>query len=331
MEYLPLKGTDIQVSRLSLGTWPFSGIKLWGSTDESEAVSVLHQAMDCGINTFDTAARYGDGEAERILAMAVKGRRSKVVIGSKVHTAFLGYRDVIDQCEASLSRLGTDYLDLYQIHWPNPKIPMEETMGAFEDLKKAGKIRAVSVCNFGPKCLEEVKGHDVVLNQLPWSLVWRVIENNGTLEATEQAQIPVWTYCALGQGLLTGKFRCVEDVPLTRRANRMYNSSWGQGRHTDGGFESGIFALLEDLNQLCLESGCTMQGLALGFLKQQKSVGSILVGARTAKQLEENLKAYEADVSADVLAKAGELSEALRRQMGTNADLFENAGGGRMY
>lgn len=331
MEYLPLKGTDIQVARLSLGTWPFSGIKLWGSTDESEAVSVLHQAMDCGINTFDTAARYGDGEAERILAMAVKGRRSKVVIGSKVHTAFLGYRDVIDQCEASLKRLGTDYLDLYQIHWPNPKIPMEETMGAFEDLKKAGKIRAVSVCNFGPKCLEEVQSHDVVLNQLPWSLVWRVIENNGTLEATEQAQIPVWTYCALGQGLLTGKYRTIDDVPLNRRANRMYNSAWGQGRHTDGGFEKEIFALLEDLHRLCLDSGCTMQDLALGFLKQQKSVGSILVGARTAKQLEENLKAYEADVPADVLAKAVELSEALRRQMGTNADLFENAGGGRMY
>lgn len=331
MEYLRLHGTDIQVSRLSLGTWPFSGIKLWGATDEAEAVSVLHQAMDCGINTFDTAARYGDGESERILSKAIKGCRSQVVVGSKVHTAFLGYKDVIAQCEATLKRLETDYLDLYQIHWPNPDIPLEESLGAFEDLKKAGKIRATSVCNFGPKCLEQAKGHDLVLNQLPWSLVWRVIESNGTLEATEKAQIPVWTYCALGQGLLTGKYRSIEDVPLNRRANRMYSSAWGQGRHTDGGFEREIFALLADLEALCRESGCTMPELALGFLKQQPSVGSILVGARTAKQLEENLHAYEKTLPADVLARAKELSEPLRKQMGNNADLFENANGGRMY
>ena len=331
MEYLSLRATDIQVSRLSLGTWPFSGIKLWGATDEAEAVAVLHQAMDCGINTFDTAARYGDGESERILSKAMKGRRSKVVVGSKVHTAFLGYKDVIAQCEASLKRLDTDYLDLYQIHWPNPDIPMEETLEAFEQLKKDGKIRAVSVCNFGPKCLEQAKGYDLVLNQLPWSLVWRVIESNGTLEATQQAQVPVWTYCALGQGLLTGKYRSIEDVPLNRRANRMYSSAWGQGRHTDGGFEDGIFALLTQLEGLCRESGCTMPELALGFLKAQPSVGSILVGARTAKQLEENLRAYERNLPADVLARAKELSEPLRRQMGVNADLFENANGGRMY
>ena len=331
MECITLHGTDIQVSRLSLGTWPFSGIKLWGATDEAEAVSVIHQAMDHGINTFDTAARYGDGESERILCKALKGRRSQAVVGSKVHTAFLGYRDVIAQCDATLNRLETDYLDLYQIHWPNPDIPLEETLGAFEDLKKAGKIRAISVCNFGPKCLEQAKGHDLVLNQLPWSLVWRVIEGNGTLEATQQANIPVWTYCALGQGLLTGKFQSVEDVPLNRRANRIYSSQWGQGRHTDGGFEEGIFALLAGLRKLCRDSGCTMPELALGFLKQQQAVGSILVGARTSTQLEENLRAYEADLPADVLAEAERLSAPLKAQMGRNADLFENANGGRMY
>lgn len=331
MEYITLHGTDLQVSRLSLGTWPFSGIKLWGATDEAEAVSVIHQSMDCGINTFDTAARYGDGESERILCKALKGRRSRAVVGSKVHTAFLGYQDVIAQCDATLKRLETDYLDLYQIHWPNPSIPLDETLGAFEDLKKAGKIRAISVCNFGPQCLAQAKGHELVLNQLPWSLVWRVIEGNGTLEATQQANIPVWTYCALGQGLLTGKYQSVEEVPLYRRANRMYSSQWGQGRHTDGGFEEGIFALLADLRRLCREAGCTMPQLALGFLKQQQAVGSILVGARTAAQLEENLRAYETTLPTDVLSQAEKLSAPLRAQMGHNADLFENANGGRMY
>ena len=331
METIALKGTDIRISRLSLGTWPFSGIKLWGATDEAEAIRVIHQAMDCGINTFDTAARYGDGESERILSAALKDRRSKAVVASKVHTAFLGYQDVLDQCDATLQRLGTDYLDLYQIHWPNPQIPMEETLGAFEALQKTGKIRAFSVCNFGPKCLEQTKGHAPVLNQLPWSLVWRVIENNGTLAATEDAGIPVWTYCALGQGLLTGKYRSVEDVPLSRRANRIYSSRWGQGRHRDGGFEVGVFALLDKLRGLCEESGCTMPQLALAYLRAQRAVGSILVGARTPQQLTENLQAYETAVSADVLAQARELSAPLMLQMGTNADLFEDTNGGRMY
>lgn len=331
MDYIRLKDTDIQVSGLSMGTWPFSGIKLWGATDEKEAVRVIHMAMDRGINTFDTAARYGDGESERILCQALKDRRDKAVVGSKVHTAFLGYQDVIDQCDATLKRLETDYLDLYQIHWPNPQIPLEETLRAFEDLKQAGKIRAISVCNFGPKCLEQAKGHTLVLNQLPWSLIWRVIENNGTLEATEREEIPVWTYCALGQGLLSGKYHSVEDVPLNRRANRVYSSRWGQGRHKDGGFEDGVFRLLDQLRTLCEESGCTMTELALGFLKAQKAVGSILVGARTEAQLEENLRAYGRQLPEDVLVRAAELSVPLMKQMGTNADLFEDANGGRMY
>lgn len=331
MEYIALKGTDIQVPRLSIGTWPFSGIKLWGSTDEAEAVRVIHQAMDCGINTFDTAARYGDGESERILSAALKGRRSKAVVASKVHTAFLGYHDVINQCDATLQRLGTDYLDLYQIHWPNPQIPLEETMEAFEALKRAGKIRAISVCNFGPQCLEQAKDHTLVFNQLPWSLIWRVIENNGTLAATTDAGIPVWAYCALGQGLLTGKYRSVEDVPLNRRANRVYSSQWGQGRHKDSGFENGVFDLLNKLQALCLESGCTMPQLALGYLRAQSAVGSTLIGARTTGQLEENLVAYENPPAPDVLARAKELSAPLMLQMGKNADLFEDANGGRMY
>lgn len=331
MEYITLRDTDIQVSRLSLGTWPFSGIKLWGKTDETEAIKVIHAAMDEGINTFDTAARYGDGVSEQVLAKALEGRRDRAVVGSKVHTAFLGRRDVMDQCEATLKRLHTDYLDLYQIHWPNPAIPLEETLDAFEELKRQGKIRAVSVCNFGPKCMEEMGDRLPVLNQLPWSLVWRVIEHNGTLEATQKAGVPVWTYCALGQGLLTGKYRTIEDVPMNRRANRVYNSAWGQGRHTDGGFETGVFDLLSKLNALCGEAGCTMPQLALGYLKAQSCVGSILVGARTLGQLEENLRAYETDLPAEVMAAAQALSAPLMEEMGTNADLFENANGGRMY
>ena len=188
MERITLEN-DIAVSRLSIGTWPFSGVKLWGDSDDREAVRTVHAALERGLNTFDTAARYGDGRSEEVLGRALKGRRQEAVVCSKVHTAFLGYDDVIAQCEASLRRLGTDYLDLYQIHWPNPRIPLEETLRAFEDLECQGKIRGLSVCNFGPKDLAAA-GDRPVLNQLPYSLVWRLIEKNGALYAEYKKLAP---------------------------------------------------------------------------------------------------------------------------------------------
>lgn len=328
MDYVTLKN-GIAVSRLSIGTWPFSGVKLWGDSDDQEAVRTVHAALERGLNTFDTAARYGDGRSEEVLGRALKGRRQEAVVCSKVHTAFLGYDDVIAQCEGSLRRLGTDYLDLYQIHWPNPKIPLEETLRAFEDLERQGKIRGLSVCNFGPKDLAAA-GDRPVLNQLPYSLVWRLIEKNGALAASRAAGIPVWAYCALGQGLLTGKFRSIEDVPMGRRGTRFYSSKWGEGRHTDGGYEEEIFPFLTQLRQVTEEAGVSMQALALAFLRAEPAVGSILMGVRSVKQLEENLAAFTAEVPADALEQARGLSAALRDRMGDNADLWENENGGRM-
>lgn len=328
MERITLKN-GVAVSRLSIGTWPFSGVKLWGDSDDREAVRTVHAALERGLNTFDTAARYGDGKSEEVLGRALKGRRQEAVVCSKVHTAFLGYDDVIAQCEASLRRLGTDYLDLYQIHWPNPRIPLEETLRAFEDLECQGKIRGLSVCNFGPKDLAAA-GDRPVLNQLPYSLVWRLIEKNGALSASQAAGIPVWAYCALGQGLLTGKFRTIEDVPMGRRGTRFYSSKWGQGRHTDGGYEEEIFPFLAALRQVSDKAEVSMQALALAFLKAQPAVGSVLMGVRSVRQLEENLAAFETPVPAEALAEAEALSAALRDKMGTNADLWENENGGRM-
>lgn len=328
MDHITLKN-GIAVSRLSIGTWPFSGVKLWGDSDDQEAVRTVHAALERGLNTFDTAARYGDGRSEEVLGRALKGRRQEAVICSKVHTAFLGYDDVMAQCEGSLRRLGTDYIDLYQIHWPNPQIPLEETLRAFEDLERQGKIRGLSVCNFGPKDLAAA-GDRPQLNQLPYSLVWRIIEKNGALAASETAGIPVWAYCALGQGLLTGKFRTIGDVPMGRRGTRLYSSKWGEGRHTDGGYEEEIFPFLASLRQVSDKAEVSMQALALAFLKASPAVGSILMGVRSVKQLEENLTAFETPVPAGALAEAEALSAALRDQMGDNADLWENENGGRM-
>ena len=330
MNQYEIQGTGIRISSLSLGTWAFSGAKIWGAGDDKEAIRTVHCAMECGINLFDTAEKYGNGKAEEVLGEALKGRRDRAVVATKIFTDKLHHDDVIAHCDASLKRLQTDYIDLYQIHWPNPHIPLEETFGAFEELKRAGKIRAASVCNAGPNCIREMAPYGVAMNQLPYALIWRVAEKK-IIPATEQAGVPVWAYVPLAQGLLTGKFRSIDDVPMGRRETRFYSSHWQQGLHHDPGFEAEIFAFLDELDALCKRGGVTPAQVALQFLKRRPIVKSILMGARSIRQLEQNLDAYAADVPDDLMEEIEHASEPLRDGMGENADLWISDNGGRFY
>ena len=323
MDYTLLNDGRTRVSGLSLGTRSYADVSLWGSCDRDAAVATLREAIERGINLIDTAERYGDGRAEQVVGDAITGLRSKIILADKIYSSHLHHDDVIAACEASLRRLKTDYLDICQIHWPNPDIDPDETFGAFDELKARGKIRMVSVCNYGLSCAETLRGRGVVLNQMPYSLVWRLAEDQLSPVLMDE-NIPVWAYSPLAQGLLTGKFRTLEDVPVNRRANRMYDSKWGAGRHTDHGFEKDIFSFLDELRSLSNESGLSMPVLAFGFLKSRKCVGSILTGCRSVAQLDANLKAYEASVPGDLLAKLDMLSGTLRAKMGKNADLWEN-------
>ncbi len=323
MDYTLLNDGKTRISGLSLGTWSYADVSLWGSCDRDSAMATLREAIERGINLIDTAERYGDGRAEQVVGEAIAGRRDKVILADKIYSSHLRHDDVIAACEASLRRMKTDYLDICQIHWPNPDIDPDETFDAFEELKVRGKIRMVSVCNYGLSCAETLRGRNVVLNQMPYSLIWRLAEEQLS-PVLEEEHIPVWAYSPLAQGLLTGKFRTPEDVPMNRRANRMYDSKWGVGRHTDHGFEQDIFAFLDELRRLSGESGLSMSALAFGFLKSRKCVGSILTGCRSIAQLEANLDAYEASVPGDLLEKLDALSGTLKAKMGKNADLWEN-------
>ncbi len=334
MNYTLLNDGKTSISGLSLGTWAYSDVSLWGACDKDAAVDTLREAVDRGINLIDTAERYGDGRAETVVGNAVKGIRDKVILATKVYSDHLTHDALIKACDDSLQRLQTDYIDIYQIHWPNADVDPEETFGTFEELKAQGKIRLVSVCNYGKKCMESIRGKGVVLDQLAYSLVWRLTEYQMS-PVLEEENIPVWAYSPLAQGLLTGKFKTLEDVPVERRANRMYDSKWG-GIHTDHGFEKEIFEFLDELRVLSEESGLSMPALAFGFLKSRKNVGSILTGCRTIRQLDQNMQAYEAEVPDDVIRKLDDLSLALKAKMGTNADLWQNGanrygGEGRMF
>lgn len=329
MDYITLSN-GMQIPKLSLGTWSFSGAKIWGSNQEQDSIDTIHAALDAGVTLLDTAEKYGDGKSEEVLGKAVKDRRGKALLATKVYTDCLHYDDVIAHCEASLKRMGTDYIDIYQIHWPSREIPHEETFRAFEKLKQDGKVRAIGVCNYGQGALDEIKDYGVVTNQLPYSLIWRPIEK-GIVQKSVENGIAVWAYCPLAQGLLTGKFRSIDDVPMGRRETRFYSGKWEQGRHNDVGFEKEIFTFLDVLADVCEETGFAMSTLALAFLKKAKGMGSVLMGARNAVQLEQNLAAFNTEVPDDVVQQITDLSEGLKAAMGDNADLWENRDGGRMY
>ena len=330
MRYFKLPYTDISVSAMSMGTWGFSGAKTWGESDDELSIRTIHSAMDFGINLFDSAVRYGDGKAEEVLGRAISDRREKALVATKVYMDFLTYDGVISQCEGSLKRLATDYIDIYQIHWPNREIPADETMRAFEDLKAAGKIREIAVCNHGAEALKGVRGHKIALNQLPYSLIWRLIEREAAPES-EKNGIAIWAYSPLAQGLLAGSYTSVDEVPLHRRSTRFYDSKWGQGRHDDAGFETIVFDFINKLHAVCKRTGYSMPVLSLAFLQSRPNVGSVLVGSRNPEQLEQNVKAFETEVPADIIAEITALSAELIPQMGTNADMWENQNGGRMF
>lgn len=326
MDYIRLHNTEIDIPKLSLGTWAFSDFGTWGPNDEKDSIDTIHAALDKGITLLDTAERYGGGKSEEILGKALKGRRDKAIVATKVYSDALRYDDVLAHCEESLKRLDTDYIDLYQIHWPNKDVPAEETFRAFEDLKKAGKIRAVGVCNYAQKGLEEIRGLGAVTNQLPYSLIWRQVED-GIIQKTTENHMVVWAYSPLAQGLLGGKYLTLDDVPAGRRGTRFYNGQH-EGGHGDPGFEGVIFPFLNELDAVCKETGYPMATLAIAFLK--KNAGSILVGARNVSQIERNIAAYDTDVPDELVARITKLSEPVKKATAGDADLW-SGNGGRMY
>src|SRR3954470_19016762 len=148
--------TTMQVSPVALGTMSLCGNMTYDDITEQQAVQTVHAAIDAGINFFDTAPMYGDGEAERRLGKALLGKpREKFIIADKIATPRMDANEVQTECDKSLRLLQTDYIDLYQIHWPRRVVPLDETLGAFEKLVQAGKVRAIGVCNFGPLDLIE--------------------------------------------------------------------------------------------------------------------------------------------------------------------------------
>ncbi|MHC5723378.1 MAG: aldo/keto reductase [Nostoc sp.] len=298
MEKRSLGTSEVKITPILMGTWQ-AGKKMWVGVEDADSIKTIRGGFEAGITTIDTAEVYGEGHSERIVAEALSDVRDRVEYATKVFANHLKYEQVIEACDRSLANLKTDYIDLYQIHWPSGAfnseiVPIEETMSALNLLKKQGKIRAIGVSNFSHTQLAEAANYGRIDSlQPPYSLFWRQVEQDALPYCIEN-NISILAYSPLAQGLLTGKFALGHQFdPADNRAkNKLF-----QGEN----FERAQQAL-QQLRPIALDHNCTLAQLALAWLIAQPQANAI-AGARYPEQALDNALAAQIQLSAVQLAE----------------------------
>jgi aryl-alcohol dehydrogenase-like predicted oxidoreductase len=295
VEFEALGRTGVTVSRLCLGAMMFGE---WGNPDHEASIRIIHQALDAGINFVDTADVYSQGESEEIVAKALKGRRDRVVLATKVHFPMgedpnergSSRRWILRECEASLRRLGTDWIDLYQVHRWDAETDHDETLGALTDLVRAGKVRYIGSSTYPPSeivaahWIAESRGRErFVCEQPPYSLLVRGVEAE-VLPVCQRYGLGVIPWSPLASGWLTGAWRKGKEPPLSMRAGRL-----------PGRFDLSLPAnqrkleAAEALAQLAEETGISLIHMALAFVLNHPAVTAVIIGPRTEEHLKSQL------------------------------------------
>jgi aryl-alcohol dehydrogenase-like predicted oxidoreductase len=299
MEKRKLGNSDLYITPIIMGTWQ-AGKLWWVGIEDEESIRAIRAAFEAGITTIDTAEVYGDGHSENIVAQALSDVRNQVIYATKVFANHLKYEQVIEACDRSLTNLKTDYIDLYQIHWPAGSwgteiVPIEETMSALNYLKQQGKIRAIGVSNFSKNQLEEALKYGRIDSvQPPYSLFWRKIEKDLRPFCVEN-NIYIMAYSSLAQGLLTGKFG--PDHKFAEGDNRSKNKLFSIKENYQR-----VQNALEKLRPIAAKNNCTLGQLALAWLITQPQTNAI-VGARNAEQAIANAKTFKVQLSQDDLTE----------------------------
>jgi methylglyoxal reductase len=328
MKMRELGTSGIKASVVGLGTFAIGGW-FWGGTDEKKSIDAIHAGLDAGVNLIDTAPIYGFGTAERIVGKALKGRRDKAVIATKVGLRwdtdkgiFDGYADdkspskepakykihkylgpdgIQFEVEQSLKRLGTDYIDLYQTHWQEPTTPIEVTMEALEKLKAQGKIRAIGVSNVS---VDQLKRYGKVASaQERFTLIDRKIVENGLLDYCVANSIAILSYFSMEQGLLTA----------TMKPDRTFRD--GDTRKTNPLFSPEsirrVNAVVEELRPFTEKYKATIGQIVIAVTAAQRGITHVLVGARDAAQAKENALGGCIELSSADLAAMNQIGDKL--------------------
>ncbi|MFL2648510.1 MAG: aldo/keto reductase [SAR202 cluster bacterium] len=325
MNYNYLGKTNIKVSEFALGCWPFAGGSVWGTQDKSDSISTVHAALDNGINFFDTAEGYNDDyHSESILGEALVNIRNRSVIATKISPPNLLPQKIEEACNNSLKRLSTDYIDLYQIHWPNHDINMEDSINELNKLVDKGKIRSLGVCNFGVDDLNEILNLGVFsTDQLPYNLLWRPIEEE-ILPECKNNDIGIICYSPLAQGLLTGRYKNAAEVPDGISRSRLFNKNRPLSNHDDEGCENEVFKCINKIQEIAKTLGENSAKISLSWVRQQSNITSLLVGARNTKELEMNLSAFEYDLSTEIIKELSDLTNNVKLYLGKNPDMWKS-------
>jgi aryl-alcohol dehydrogenase-like predicted oxidoreductase len=314
MEHRILGRTGVEVSPLCLGAMMFGA---WGNPDHDDSIRILHAALDAGINFIDTADVYSRGESEEIVGKALAGgRRDDVVLATKVHGAMgddpnqrgNSRRWIIREVESSLRRLKTDWIDLYQIHRPEPDTDIDETLAALTDLVRAGKVRYIGSSTFPPSQIVEAqwvaerRGRErFVCEQPPYSMLVRGVEAD-VLPTCLRYGIGVIPWSPLAGGWLSGRYRKGQELPRSRRAERLphrFDMSLPENQLK--------LDVVDALAGLAEQAGLTLIELALAFVIRHPAVTAAIIGPRTMEHLESQLGAADVELEDEVLDRIDEI------------------------
>jgi len=307
MLYRQLGKTGLEVSVLGYGCWAAG--KQWDNASDDASIRAIQTAIDHGINFFDVAPVYGYGHAEKVLGKAIGGRRDKIFIATKCGLTWdaqgrtyrnLTRENILREIDESLRRLGVDYVDLYQVHWPDPNVPLEETFTTLDEIKKSGKVRHIGVTNFNISLIEQAKQYtEIVSNQVLYNMIDRNSDDYHGLDLNYRSDSEILSYCEreqlgfipyspLCQGLLTDHF---DRAALSDKDVRVFN------RQLQGEALERNLKIRAELQEVARDYGRPLAQLALRWLIQKPGVTSIIAGSLNEKHVQENLAAFEWTIS----------------------------------
>lgn len=312
MRYAELGKTGVKVSQATIGTWAIGGAG-WGEVNKGDSMRAIQTMIDRGVNIIDTAPFYGCGESEKVIGEVLRGQRDKVYLVSKAGTGWnengepikrSDYQSIIQDCEDSLRRLGTDYLDFYLIHWPDGVTSMEEMMGAMNQLKKDGKIRFIGASNFSKEeVMEAQKYTDFDILQQPYSMVAQ--EFRPLLSWAHDQKIGTMSYGSLGAGILTGSIR---EMPKFAEDDMRLNF---YDYFREPKF-SKVMKLVSRLDMYAEKYDVPVAQITINWNTQSGFLDTILMGVRNEKEANENCAAFDWSMSQeDVDAISRDISEIL--------------------
>jgi aryl-alcohol dehydrogenase-like predicted oxidoreductase len=336
---------DIILPKIGIGCWSFGGGDYWGDQSQNEVNSIVAAAQDQGLNYFDTAEAYNAGGSEESLGKALKGRRNRVILGSKASPSNCGRSSLIAHCEESLRRLGTDYLDIYMLHWPLDTRESSATTGfggaggspgveypgwddaafAMNRLISDGKVRYAGVSNHGVQqmALARKAGLDIKVNQVMYNLLSRAVEFE-TVPDCLMHDVTVMGYMPLLQGLLAGKFQTLADVPEKRMRTRHFSGERPGARHGGKGYEELVTTAIARIEKLAAAHGVSAASAAIAWCVSRDFPVCEIQGIRSLSQLESAVSALETAKNTSLMNDLDVATRDLKDAMGPSIDYWES-------